>query len=127
MNRNILINIGDLLTRPKTLGFVDHYGVVVSPNTVLQNTPEKGEHLASVDEFAAGQRISVIRTSANPLEVQARCRKSLANRKAYNLVNRNCEHTAFEVAYGIAKSPQFIAAIIIGVIIFLAILVLQRR
>ena len=67
--------IGDLLIRDKALGIFDHIGVVVASNLVLQNTPERGEHIALVQEFAAGQPIKVQRTGADPSCVIARARK----------------------------------------------------
>jgi len=113
--------IGDFLVRPKIRGFVSHVGVLLSHNTVLQNTPEKGEHTATVPEFAAGALVKVLPTGANPSHVLGRARKALANPKPYHLFCRNCEHTATEVVRGVAKSPQLL---IFGVIAFIVVMVL---
>jgi hypothetical protein len=119
--------IGDLLIRDKALGIFDHIGVVVAPNTVLQNTPERGEHLAPVEEFAAGQPIKVRLTGADSSRVAARARKILANAKAYNPFSRNCEHTASEVLHGVAKSPQLLFYVGLGLVVFSLVVFWPRR
>ena len=120
------ISIGDLLIRPKALGLFDHIGVVVAPNTVLQNTPGKGEHLSTVNEFSNSQPIKVRHTGADPFIVTARAQKTLANPKQYDAATRNCEHTAYEIVCGIAKSPQFIAAVIVGLCVVMLFVALRR-
>jgi hypothetical protein len=119
--------IGDLLVRQKALGVFDHVGVLVGPNTVLQNTPDRGEHLATLQDFAAGEPIKVLPTGAHPAHVMARARQVLANAKAYNPFSRNCEHTVSEVVRGFAKSPQAIAYITLAVIILLLVVFWPRR
>ena len=108
MNINPHLNIGDVLTRPKCLGIIEHCGVLVGHDTVLHNTPGKGEHLATVREFSGGAPVKVRRTGANPSGVWARCQKILSAPKAYDPLERNCEHTTNEVAHGEAKSPQIV-------------------
>jgi hypothetical protein len=100
------IRVGDILTRPKALGIVTHRGVVVAPNLILQNTPHKGEHLATIPEFSSGKPVRVHRTGANPSIVTARAQTVLANPQKYDVFKNNCEHTATKVVDGIAKSPQ---------------------
>ena len=119
--------IGDLLIREKALGIFNHVGVLVAPNTVLQNTPEKGEHLAPVPEFAAGQPIKVLATGANPSGVIARTRRVLSNAKPYHPFSRNCEHTATEVVRGFARSPQLLFVVGLAVVIVLLVVLLPRR
>jgi hypothetical protein len=119
--------IGDLLVRPKAGGLINHIGVLVAHNTVLQNTPDKGEHLATVGEFAAGAPVKVVSTGAHPSVVVARAREILARAKAYNPFARNCEHTASEAVGGIAKSPQLVFFAILAVIIALLVIFWPRR
>jgi hypothetical protein len=127
MNQYYSLTIGDLISRPKALGLVEHFGVVIGPDAVLQNTPERGEHLTSFVEFAAGQRIRKWSTSANPMSVVARARQILARPREYNAVNRNCQHTAHEAADGRAKSPiiTILFWTIVAAVIWL--LVVKRR
>ena len=117
-----VIQAGDILMRSKALGVVTHLSAAVSTNVVLHNTPERGEHIASVEEFAAGQTVTVKRTGVNPFAVVDRARKILARPQKYHPVARNCEHTVYEVIYGVAKSPQFIfwavVMIVVGIIVY---------
>jgi hypothetical protein len=119
--------IGDLLVRPKGFGIVKHVGVLVGPNTVLQNTPEKGEHLTTVTEFAAGAPVTVLPTGAQPSDVMVRARQILARAKAYNPLARNCEHTAIEAVRGVAKSPQLILYGLLIITGVLLLIFLRRR
>ena len=120
-------SIGDLLVRPKAFGIVKHVGVLVAHNTVLQNTPEKGEHLTTMAEFAAGAPVTVLPTGAHPSHVMARARQILARAKAYNPLARNCEHTATEAVRGVAKSPQLLFFAAFAVIIALLVIFWPRR
>lgn len=115
MNYNPAIGIGDVLARPKCFGFVQHLGVLIGYDTVLTNTPEKGEHVASLQEFAAGQRITVRHTSADPAGVVARARRILAKPKRYDPIIRNCQHTVNETVHGVPKSPSVGIAALAGV------------
>jgi len=128
MNYIANIGIGDLLFRPKFFGFMklEHVGVVVPQNMVLHNTPERGEHVSTVQEFAAGQAVRVQKTGSNSADVLSRANKVLADPKRYNPAFRNCEHTAFEVISGVAKSPFVLA--VVGILLFIGLLVwLLRR
>jgi hypothetical protein len=120
------INIGDILTKRKLLGMIEHYGVVIGHNTVLHNTPGRGEHAVTIDEFVEGQAIEVKPTGADPTVVSARGREILAKPQRYHPAKRNCQHTVFEAIYGVAKSPTatlllFFAllAVVFGVLISL--------
>lgn len=95
--------MGDVIARRK--GVVLHIGVVLAPNEVLHNTPERGEHVSSLDEFAAGRRVRLVRAACT----QSRARASTARPRAgrsYNLFTHNCEHTASRVVQGRSESPQ---------------------
>lgn len=123
------INIGDILTKRKLLGIIEHYGVVIGRNTVLQNTPERGEHAVTIDEFAKGQAIQVKPTGVDPSVVSARGQEILANPKRYHPAKRNCQHTAFEAISGEAKSPTATLALFVVAIaaIIAAVISLRKR
>lgn len=106
MNPTTTIRTGDILTRPKALGIITHVGVAIAPDRILQNTPSKGEHLTTVQEFSAGKPIKVHRIGANPSIVVARAQTILANPQQYDVIQNNCEHTATKIVHGIARSPQ---------------------
>jgi hypothetical protein len=129
MNYIPAIGIGDLLSRPKFLGVVavEHFGVAVAPNTVLHNTPEKGEHLSTVEEFSAGQPITVRHTGVDPSTVMARSRQILANPKKYHAVARNCQHTVSEILKGIATSPVVVTLFIVAMVGVLLFFLLRQR
>src|ERR1041385_5727809 len=117
MNQLFNFGVGDLLIRTKAVGmfFVEHEGVAVGSNTVLTNTPEKGEHLTTPEEFAAGNPVRVVPTGANPAGVIARAREILANPKKYNPFARNCQHTSSYVVRGTARSRQVMNTILVVV------------
>jgi len=123
MNTITNIVVGDVLTRPKALGIATHFGVVIAPNAVLQNTPERGEHLTTVQDFSAGKPITVHRTGVHPSIVVARAHNALANPQKYDLIQNNCEHTTTKIVQGIAKSSQiafFLTLAVLGGAVFLA-------
>jgi len=124
---NLSLNIGDLLTRPKLLGLLDHAGVVVAPDTVLHNTPDKGEHLATVREFSAGHPVTVVRTGTDPLTIRERCRRILSRPKRYDAISRNCQHTAFETLTGLARSPYVHAVLFVLFVVAVYYFWLRRR
>ena len=127
MNYAETINIGDLLTRLKFPGVV-HVGVVVGVNLVCHNTPERGEHISTLSEFAAGQtNVGVRRTNADPSSVISRANQLLANPKRYDPVNRNCEHTAFEIVYGAAKSRAVLTFVCLFLVGAVLLLLLRQR
>ena len=101
-----VLKIGDIVARPKALGFVQHLGVVAGNNRIFENTPDKGEHLSTLPEFAAGQSMTVHPTGAAPAQVKARVRHALANYRPFRLFGRNCEDSVYEVVEGKARSPQ---------------------
>jgi hypothetical protein len=114
MNYPSILGIGDVLMRPKCFGFVQHRGVFLGGNAVITNTPDRGEHLATVDEFSAGERITPHRSGANPLDVLARGQRILAHPRKYDPIFRNCEHTASELTDGKAKSPSLTFVVVLA-------------
>ena len=125
--------IGDYLTRPKKdifRGIITHIGAVIGHNQVLQNTPEKGEHVATFEEFANGELVKAHKTGAHPAKVHANVQRILENPKSYHPVARNCEQTATEAVEGKPRSPQMAVIIccVAGFIIaiFVAVSFLKR-
>jgi len=106
MNPRILPQVGDLIVRTKFLGLTKHVGVVIGFDQVLHNTPEKGEYISTIQEFGSGFPVTVYRSGASPAVVIVNASRILANPKEYDVLQRNCEHTATETAYGRSDSPQ---------------------
>lgn len=100
-----VIRPGDFLKRDK--GLHDHVGVAWFDGRVLHNSPFRGEHLSSIEEFAAGRPVRVRPTAAVRREhVLANGMKVLRAPRGYHLWRNNCEHTAHYVVHGRPSSPQ---------------------
>lgn len=94
---------GDIVSRRK--GFVMHKGVVMEDGRILHNTPFRGEHLATEQEFRASKRLYV--NSVRPEHRREVLRRARAQHsRDYNLFTNNCEHTTHRVVDGEAHSPQ---------------------
>jgi hypothetical protein len=130
MNYNLLLlNPGDLLLRPKCLGIVRHEGVVVGSNAVLHNTPDKGEHVSTVDDFADGKPVKVHPTFAAPALIYSRAQQVLGRPRQYDPFARNCQHTATELISGRANSAwvQAVALLLFVVLATWAISNFSKR
>ena len=113
---------GDVLSRRK--GLVMHRGIVLEDGSVLHNTPMKGQHISSLDEFRKGRRLyasnhsSELRTSTlDRVEDQHR---------GYNPFTNNCEHMVTRATNGKSSSPQ-LRGIVVGGAIALAAFALTRH
>lgn len=109
---------GDVVSRRK--GVVMHKGVVLRDGSILHNTPFRGEHVCSEEEFRAGKRLRATR-----LEGYERRRvlhhAENGDRRRYNLLTNNCEHTVTRAATGSAHSPQltsWVAGVGLGAVAF---------
>ncbi|MEM1434874.1 MAG: hypothetical protein AAGG11_12510 [Pseudomonadota bacterium] len=94
---------GDILSRRK--GPVMHHGVALGNGQVLHNTPSRGEHISTLEEFRAGQRLRVERRSYAERE-RALARAARYRGGRYNLITNNCEHTTYRLADDSSHSPQ---------------------
>ena len=114
---------GELLRRRK--GPVMHTGVSLGDGRVLHNTPGRGEHVSTLEEFAKGKTIRV-----SPGAADARARIQTLDeddlQRPYNLFVNNCEHTASRVTAGQPSSPQ-LKKIAVEALIGAALLLLLRR
>ena len=108
------LSIGEVVAVPTLLGFVNHVGVVVGPDHVLQNTPTKGEHITTVRDFSKGQPVRVISARINPKDVIERARRVLNAPQPYDIFTNNCEHTTNRVLTGSPFSPQLAFWVILG-------------
>jgi len=115
---------GDVLVRSK-FGFFDHFGIVIGHDRVLHNAPGKGEHISSIKEFSARQGIRVQPANVDRGTVLANARRIIGDLKEYDLINRNCEHTAYESIEGKARSPQLVA--VLGFLLFVLLMWLVSR
>lgn len=95
---------GDIISRRK--GLVMHKGISLGGGRVLHNTPFRGEHICSEEEFGAGRRIYVDRSLSPDQRRRAMMTADSARSRGYNLLTNNCEHTVTRAAHGEARSPQ---------------------
>ena len=97
---------GDLVARRK--GLVMHHGIALGGGRVLHNTPFRGEHISSEEEFLAGQRLHVTRLPYDARVRALRHADDWTGGRGYNLLTNNCEHTVTRAMSGAARSPQLI-------------------
>jgi hypothetical protein len=114
---------GDIVSRRK--GVVMHRGIALGDGRVLHNTPFKGEHISSEEEFRAGQRLHVTR-----MDRAARQRALLhaemdAGGRRYSLLDNNCEHTVSRAIGAEPDSPQ-LREWVVGLVAGAALLALTR-
>jgi hypothetical protein len=97
---------GDIVTRRK--GFVMHKGVALGDGLILHNTPSRGEHVSSEQDFLAGNRMGVINLERRERERALSHAHSFetGSTRSYHLLRNNCEHTVSRGTTGTAGSPQ---------------------
>lgn len=91
-----------------------HRGIVLGDGSVLHNTPLKGLHESSLDEFIRGKAIYPSRLSAE-LRDGTLSRVQTDERRRYNPFTNNCEHTVTRATGSKANSPQLRGYILGGV------------
>lgn len=96
---------GDIVSRRK--GLVMHRGVSLGDGRVLHNTPFRGEHICSEEEFRAGKRMYVSSTHVDMRRrALQRAHLHAERSRGYNLLTNNCEHTVSRATTGRSHSPQ---------------------
>lgn len=116
--------IGDVISRPKFNGVVDHHGIVVGFDRVLHNTPERGEHVSSFSDFALGARVQLVNRAgslAEAFEIVRRAGVILSNPQRWSLVH-NCEVTVAKARGLPPHSKQLAGWALAGTLISLALL-----
>ena len=97
---------GDVVSRRK--GLVMHKGIALSGGRILHNTPFRGEHICSEDEFRAGHRLYVKHLSDTERRRVLDHTQEWAPGRNYHLIANNCEHTVTRAVHGLPHSPQLI-------------------
>ncbi len=117
---------GDVVLRRK--GPVMHKGIALGDDRVLHNTPFRGEHVSSMEEFRRGKTVRSRRLGetqrARALYHAQGAAKGGSRR--YNLFRNNCEHTVSRATTGTPSSPQLVA-VAAGVVAGAAVLVAIRH
>ena len=96
---------GDIVSRRK--GLVMHKGIALGDGRVLHNTPFRGEHVCSEEEFRAGKRLYVSHLDGEFRQrALRRVERTERSNRRYHLLRNNCEHTVTRLTTGEASSPQ---------------------
>lgn len=112
---------GDKLTRPK--GVFTHTGIYTGYDRVFHSTPERGPHISSLDEFAAGKLVTVHPANdADRPAILARVRSELERQQQYDPVFNNCQHVSSRAEVGHATSEDLMAIALITTMLILAFL-----
>lgn len=107
MYLNIMTTTISVIARPKLSGGGEHWGVRVG-DLVAHMTEDRGPHVVTYGEFAAGRPVREVR-QVHPLEHNAtlgRIRHEIANPTRYHLLDNNCEIFANRVTGYAPKSSQ---------------------
>lgn len=94
-------------------GAFRHVGVLLPDGRVAHCSPGRGEHISSIEEFAAGEDINIERL-VSELESAATTRRiaaAIRNPKMYDALSNNCEIFANRVTGQNPISPQLSAAL----------------
>ena len=117
---------GDIVLRRK--GPVMHQGIALGDDRVLHNTPRRGEHVSSMEDFRRGKAVRARRLGetqrARALHHAQRAAQGGSQR--YNLLRNNCEHTVTRATTGKASSRQLVA-VAAGLVVGAAVLVAIRH
>ena len=121
MNRHLP---GDIISRRK--GPVMHHGVVLQNGHVLHNTPFRGVHVSSPEDFSKNKAVKTSRMSRHQREsTLARLTEEPPYQRRYNPFTNNCEHTVTRATHGHANSPQ-LKGLVVGLVVGAVGLALTR-
>lgn len=114
--------IGSVLARPK--GFVHHKGIYLGNGQVFTNTPERGEHITTLADFAQGKKVTVEKVpTVSTFALNQRTFAAVASGRKYDLFTNNCDHAVNRVLYGEASSPQLVGwGTVVAAVLTLALL-----
>ena len=118
-----MIEPGDVVSRRK--GIFMHRGILLEDGEVLHNTPLRGLHKTSLDEFSKDKRLYPAR---HAVDVRERTLENVdsVERRRYNPFVNNCEHVVTRAIRGEASSPQ-LRGWLLGVAFATAGLLLTRH
>jgi hypothetical protein len=96
-----------VIARPKVRGVGEHWGVLFSDNLVVHNTPGRGEHVSTLQEFTPTGRYRVLR-HVLPEHLHAtmhRIQEAIQSPLAYHATSNNCQSFANRVTGEAPRSP----------------------
>jgi hypothetical protein len=103
------LNLGDLLYRSKSIA--QHAAVYLWNGQVLHTSPDNGVEIITVEVYAKGQEIKVVKsTNVDSLALHRRLHLILNSDRRYSVSTKNCEHIANFLITGQERSPQIQAS-----------------
>jgi hypothetical protein len=100
-----MYELGSILSVRKD--FYRHVGVYAGNGMVFHNHPDSGQQLVTLDHFAGGRKIKLRKTGVDDKQAfLLRLQQAQQQPNSYNLLRRNCEHTASTLRGGNPSSPQ---------------------
>jgi hypothetical protein len=96
-----------VIARPKVSGGGEHWGVLFPGNLVAHNTPERGEHVSTLHEFAPGGKLRIVRY-VPPEYFHAsmrRIQEAVQCPGGYHATNNNCQSFANRITGEAPRSP----------------------
>jgi hypothetical protein len=96
-----------VIARPKMNGGGEHCGVLFMGNLVAHNTPERGEHVSTLQEFAPGGKFRVVRhvLPEHFHESMHRIREAVQSPRTYHATKNNCQTFANRLTGEAPSSP----------------------
>lgn len=108
------LKTGDHITTRGVFG-IDHHGIVDARGRggkkVIHASKSAGVVVSSLDEFADGHPIGLVKAAeaGNRVRVASRAREALG--ASYDVLSANCEHLAFRASHELEMSPQLRGAV----------------
>lgn len=105
------------ITRPKLSGIGEHAGVLL-PNGQVVHHGQGGPRVDTLNAFAQGLPVKVIRTTdrRQQWEILQRIQSRLRHPPAYRLLDSNCEHFVSDVLGTQKESRQINGLAVIGLL-----------
>ena len=105
-----------------------HQGIALGDDRVLHNTPRRGEHISSMEDFRRGKQVRARRLGeAHRARALRHAGQAVdGDTRRYNLFKNNCEHTVTRATTGEATSRQLLA-VGAGLVVGAAVLVAARH
>ena len=111
------------VARPKVGEAIQHWGIVLPSGLVAHCTPERGEHISSIEDFCDGAAVSFTQNIPTHLHSQviANIKNAMNSPRAYHLTANNCETFVNRMITAIPQSPSVVAVAIVSLLALLAI------
>jgi len=107
-----------IVARPKLSGLGEHWGVQLPDGRVAHCTPDRGEHISTYTEFAAGFQVRTKRNVPTQLQWEAveRVMGALRQPKTYHPTINNCEIFANKMIGVKPDSPTVNGLVVVALV-----------